>query len=209
MVADPTSSTEKSLHKSSRMPVLDGWRAVSILFVLAAHMLPLGPKTLLLNSSAGLIGMAIFFTLSGFLITTTLLKHPSTIDFIIRRACRILPLAIIVLVIVLTARNAPWDYYLVYFSFLENYLRSYFFPTMTHFWSLCVEVHFYAFIAALSGMFGTKGLQVLPWLAILVTANKVATGSAISIETHLRVDEILVGATLALAFEGKLGAFGT
>jgi peptidoglycan/LPS O-acetylase OafA/YrhL len=49
----------------SRLAILDGWRAVSILLVLAAHMLPLGPKRLIINVMVGSIGMSLFFTLSS------------------------------------------------------------------------------------------------------------------------------------------------
>jgi len=58
-----------------RFPALDGWRAISILLVLAGHLFPLGPKAYLINESIAALGMAIFFTLSGFLITTTLLHR--------------------------------------------------------------------------------------------------------------------------------------
>lgn len=53
---------------------LDGRRG--ILLVLAAHLLPLGPKSLSVNATAGPMDMALFFTLSGFLITWLLLHHP-------------------------------------------------------------------------------------------------------------------------------------
>jgi hypothetical protein len=59
-----------------RFVVLDGWRAISILMVLAAHLLPLGPKVFQLNVAAGLFGMVLFFNLSGFLITHFLLNRP-------------------------------------------------------------------------------------------------------------------------------------
>ena len=48
-----------------RLPVLDGLRAIRILLVLAAHMLPLGPKLLQLNHTAGVMGMSLFFALIG------------------------------------------------------------------------------------------------------------------------------------------------
>lgn len=38
---------------SEWVAVLDGWRAISILLVLAAHFLPLGPKPWQLNIAAG------------------------------------------------------------------------------------------------------------------------------------------------------------
>lgn len=65
----------------SRLSVLDGWRGISILLVLACHLLPLGPKPWQMNSAAGVMGMAIFFTLSGFLITSFLLNNSSVVDF--------------------------------------------------------------------------------------------------------------------------------
>jgi len=46
--------------QSKRMPILDGWRAASILLVLGAHLLPIGPKVLGLNETAGAMGMALF-----------------------------------------------------------------------------------------------------------------------------------------------------
>src|SRR5689334_16088961 len=74
------------------LPVLDGWRGISILCVLATHMLPLGPYGWG-NAFVGIAGMSLFFTLSGFLITSTLLEKDDVRSFFIRRACRILPLA--------------------------------------------------------------------------------------------------------------------
>jgi peptidoglycan/LPS O-acetylase OafA/YrhL len=67
------------VSSTARLPVLDGLRAISILLVLAAHMLPLGPKVLRLNETAGPMGMSLFFALSGFLITSGLRENAETI----------------------------------------------------------------------------------------------------------------------------------
>ena len=79
----PTASDERQVitmtggpTDEARLDALDGWRGVSILLILACHLLPLGPKSLQLNDMAGPMGMAIFFTLSGFLITRFLLHRP-------------------------------------------------------------------------------------------------------------------------------------
>ena len=69
-----------------RLAVLDSWRGISILLVLATHLLPLSPKSWRFNEMAGPMGMALFFTLSGFLITRFLLHHDSVVDFLTRRA---------------------------------------------------------------------------------------------------------------------------
>ena len=55
------------VNSAHRLPVLDGLRAISILLVLAAHMVPVGPSVLGLNYTVGAMGMSLFFALSGFL----------------------------------------------------------------------------------------------------------------------------------------------
>src|ERR1700677_5011163 len=78
---------------TDRLPVLDGLRAVSILLVLASHMLPLGPKILQLNLTAAAMGMSLFFALSGFLIMSGLRHNPDVLEFMVKRLSRIVPLA--------------------------------------------------------------------------------------------------------------------
>src|SRR5260370_42557576 len=83
-----------SLTRSGdKYPVLDGLRAISILLVLACHMLPLGPKSLRLNETAGAMGMSLFFALSGFLIASLLMHNDDIVEFLVKRLTRILPLA--------------------------------------------------------------------------------------------------------------------
>ena len=84
-----------------RYPQLDGWGAVGILCVMAAHMVPPGPKRYRLNEMVAEPGMCIFFTLSGYLITTTLLYRPRVSVFLVAHPCRILPLAWLFLLVVL------------------------------------------------------------------------------------------------------------
>ncbi len=103
---------------SGHLAVLDGWRGISILCVLAAHLLPLGPKLLQLNEMVAVIGMAMFFTLSGFLITRFLLEHTNIVDFLIRRFARIIPLAWLAMAITLPLVDAPASFYLPTFSLL-------------------------------------------------------------------------------------------
>src|SRR5690348_87525 len=81
------------MNHSARVPVLDGLRGISILLVLSAHMLPLGPKALKLNDAAGAMGMSLFFALSGFLITSVLHGNQNIFEFSVRRLARIIPLA--------------------------------------------------------------------------------------------------------------------
>lgn len=48
---------------SARIPILDGWRALSILLVLAGQWLPLGRAEWRMNESVAASGMALFFCL--------------------------------------------------------------------------------------------------------------------------------------------------
>ena len=45
------------MTSAEKLAVLDGLRAISILLVLATHMLPLGPKPLRINETTGAMGM--------------------------------------------------------------------------------------------------------------------------------------------------------
>ena len=184
--------------KQGRFPALDGWRAVSILLVLAGHLFPLGPKSLNVNEAVAALGMAIFFTLSGFLITTTLIYRPSVTEFLIRRLCRIVPLAWLFTVIALWLARAPAADYIAQLLFYSN-MPPFWLTTHTgHLWSLCVEMQFYIGIAAVFGIFGRRGLWAIPVMCLAVTAHRVQQHELLSIVTSVRVDEILSGATLAL-----------
>jgi peptidoglycan/LPS O-acetylase OafA/YrhL len=75
-----------------------------------------------------------------------------------------------------------------------------------HIWSLCVEVQFYIGIALLVLLLRQRGLLLLPLLCLAVTFWRIFNQAHIGIETLYRVDEILAGCVLALAFNHRLGA---
>src|SRR5580658_1664136 len=102
--------------KTKRIPSLDGFRAISILIVIFAHFrltanIPPRAYTILNQAfQTGAAGVRFFFVISGFLITTLLLKEQiansriSLGKFYARRALRIFPVFYIYL-IVLVALN--------------------------------------------------------------------------------------------------------
>jgi peptidoglycan/LPS O-acetylase OafA/YrhL len=188
-----------------RLPQLDGWRAISIACVLASHLLPLGPKFLRLNEAAGLLGMNLFFTLSGFLIGSFLLEKPDVSAFAYRRLFRILPLAWLYLAIVLTVLHAPFGVWRANFLFTANYEDPALGYLTGHMWSLCVEIHFYLLAGIAVLLFGRRGLWLFPILLPLVTLTRVVFDDPMSIRTHLRMDDILVGGTLALIVHAPRG----
>lgn len=138
---------------SSRIPSLDGLRALSISLVLVCHLtysggFPIGHNWW--SDAYAHYAVRIFFVISGFLITS-LLKYErektGTINlkqFYIRRAYRVLPPAYVYLIVitVLFHHSLPNKYLVAAYAYLTSYaLHS---PWMLfHLWSLSVEEQFY------------------------------------------------------------------
>ncbi len=140
---------------------LEGLRGVAILLVLLFHArLP--------GTTGGFVGVDVFFVLSGFLITGILLRerertgHIDLVAFYARRARRILPAAIVVLVAILAASwflLAPLDLPRVagdavaaalsvgnirFAASARDYFGADAVPSpILHYWSLGVEEQFY------------------------------------------------------------------
>ncbi|MFS0780386.1 acyltransferase family protein [Bacillus sp. 1P06AnD] len=151
---------KKPKEHSRYIPGLDGLRAVAVLAVIAYHLK-------FSWASGGLLGVTIFFVLSGYLITNLLLiewDRTHRIDlktFWIRRARRLLP-AMFTMLFAVTAWATLFDNAFMdrlredflpavfYFSnwwyiFQDlSYFESMGTPSLlTHFWSLAVEEQFY------------------------------------------------------------------
>ncbi len=142
------------------MPGLDGLRALAVLAVIAYHeQFGWAP--------GGLLGVGVFFTLSGFLITSLLIEQWSARgkinlgDFWLRRARRLLPALFVMLAVVTAwitiadrarlaslrgAVGAAAGYFSNWYLIAEN--QSYFAEfappaPLDHLWSLAVEEQFY------------------------------------------------------------------
>jgi len=132
-----------------RIPSLDGLRAISISLVLAGHWAELRYHADVAGAFANL-GVRIFFIISGYLITTLLLKEyekTSTIrlrEFYVRRAYRILPAAMVFMlpVFLIFWRELRWYHIAAAGLYLANfdYAHPWF---LGHLWSLSVEEQFY------------------------------------------------------------------
>jgi peptidoglycan/LPS O-acetylase OafA/YrhL len=130
-------------------------RALAILWVMLFHFRFLNlPSTFSGVARTGWMGVDLFFVLSGYLIGSQLLRpylsgdRPSLRGFYLRRAFRVLPafLAVLLLYLLIPAfREAPglspaWQF----LTFTENFRIDYFHDqAFSHVWSLCVEEHFY------------------------------------------------------------------
>jgi exopolysaccharide biosynthesis WecB/TagA/CpsF family protein len=106
--AAPTADPHTAYRQSNRFPSLDGLRAISIVAVIWHHASGATAGVL----SRGRLGVELFFVISGYLITTLLLREAQTHGaislprFYQRRALRIFPLYYAVLLLyVLLVRN--------------------------------------------------------------------------------------------------------
>ena len=197
----PTCMSE--VQKSVHIPVLDGWRALSIILVLAGHLLPIGPQSWQLNGSAAASGMALFFCLSGFLITQFLYTDPRVGVFLIKRFFRIVPLAWAAIAILVLVHDAPAWTAAANLLFLANLPPAKLMAGGEHLWSLCVEFQFYVFMAVLVLAGRRKAIFLVPIFTICITSLRIHSGEVISIVTWHRVDEILIGSCIALAWNSK------
>tara|TARA_R110000850_G_scaffold125002_1_gene243166 strand:- start:779 stop:1840 length:1062 start_codon:yes stop_codon:yes gene_type:complete len=188
------------------LPLLDGWRALSITLVLAGHLLPIGPSGWQLNAPTAATGMVMFFTLSGFLITRFLIEDGDIRRFLIRRLLRIVPLGWLgMLLAFAVAGGASTGEIFGNFLFVANLPPDSLVAPGAHFWSLCLEVHFYLSVALLVAVGGKRALLIIPLASVAITCARLYWLEPMSIVTWFRADEILAGATLALIYEGWFG----
>ena len=194
--------TDSPVPPSRREPVLDGVRAFSIVFVLMAHLLPLNAVLPDANSAVGEFGMALFFVLSGYLIGRQLLRRVSPRVFVAHRLARVLPLAWTVALIV----GAVWTIappkliaHLLFYANLPPQQLTY---PLEHYWSLCVELQFYAVAALLLCLQPRWTWVVIPALLLADTTYRVSQGAMGGSVTWVRGDDILAGAVLVLLLNG-------
>lgn len=185
---------------TNRFSSLDGWRGLSILFVLVGHLFPLGPKAWQMNAALAGAGMVLFFILSGFLITSILLRDQNIAHFLIRRFLRIVPLAWMVIVISLALQSASAKLYLPHLLFYANWPPMALTDATGHLWSLCVEMQFYISIALFVMFFRKWAFWTLPLFALAITTYRFINDAEMAINTYYRVDEILAGCILALIY---------
>jgi peptidoglycan/LPS O-acetylase OafA/YrhL len=202
----------------SNIPGLDGVRAISILTVMLSHS---G-----LRFAPGVLGVTIFFFLSGFLITSLLLdeygKHAAINipQFYARRFLRLYPPLLVYIVTVLAGllflqRGVD----IVGLAGALLYFANYLYAIQTHhidafgphLWSLSVEEHFYLFFPPLLLLLLNKRspvivilgvLSVVPLflrLAVASTTDHLFYPQYTTAATEMRFDSILFGCITAIA----------
>jgi peptidoglycan/LPS O-acetylase OafA/YrhL len=212
------------------LPTLDGWRALAIGLVLLAHgsesMQLVFQSDWLAHSATfkklGLLGVQLFFGLSGFLITSKLIEEEnrrgqvSLRSFYIRRAFRILPASVFFLAVVgVLAINGVLDVslgrWLSTLLFAANYTQAEHSWYLGHFWSLAVEEHFYFLwpAAFLLLKMARRRLALVLAMALLIALWRALdfrfqiSGSSPAVfwgRTDIQADGILWGVLTALLY---------
>jgi peptidoglycan/LPS O-acetylase OafA/YrhL len=218
------------LFRLAYMPSLDGIRGVSILWVIGVH-------ANLIGGSSAIIGVILFFVLSGFLITSLLLEEwngyrdISLKNFYLRRALRLLPALLVMLTVFIlySYLASPRKIFvnharqvLIVVLYFSNWVQTYEFVGwgwIGHTWSLSVEEQFYTlWPLLLLLMLRRLKLQSVLRLVVFGTLLSVlarfylATATAARYERlynglDTRAESLLLGAAVAVALASGWLAF--
>jgi peptidoglycan/LPS O-acetylase OafA/YrhL len=203
-----------------RLPSLDGFRAFSVLLVLVGHSAHTHgfPEDLAMLSHLGNYGVKFFFVISGFLITTLLLKEQAQHgsinlkNFYIRRTLRIFPALYTYILLMAIAASLGWIALLpgdllhaATYTMNYHHERSWY---LNHTWSLAVEEQFYILwpsVLVLVGIgrarivaFGT--LLAAPVIRFIMWNYLDAGDSAMTREFQAVADSLGTGCVLALIY---------
>jgi peptidoglycan/LPS O-acetylase OafA/YrhL len=207
------------------MPELDVLRGLAILMVLTFHGLYWSAATTsihLINlfiraTVVGWLGVNLFFVLSGFLITGILLdsRHrPSYYrQFYLRRALRILPAYLAILLILILTRYIQFHQTVVALLFLANYMALLRIPGgYGPLWSLSVEEQFYLLWPTVVAKVSTRTLTLIcfglclvePFLRWLTASGHLPLGD-VKTATYLIADNLALGALAAIFARSRFG----
>ena len=208
------------------MTQLDALRAIAVTAVLAHHYLKLDAAGTFSVIGPGVLGVRLFFVISGFLITGILMRARLTVEqglatrrevlqqFYLRRALRIFPLYYGVLLAAWVFGSAearvqlPWlasDTYNFWIAQLGWYPDHF-----SHFWSLAVEEQFYLLWPAAILLVPRRAL--LPFLVAVIAAAPLYRAVALQLSlpglwfyvaTPAALDALGMGALLAVMAKGQ------
>ncbi|MDE2433110.1 MAG: acyltransferase [Burkholderiales bacterium] len=177
-------------------PDIDGLRAVAVVSVLLFHAFP----SVL---PGGFVGVDIFFVISGYLISSILIKETqqgrfSVLQFYIRRARRLFPALLVMLAGTLVVGwlmlfpgewRALGKHTLAGAAFLSNLAlwqeAGYFdgssdLKPLLHLWSLAVEEQFYLVWPMIIFVVGRRSTRVLGWVTLGLIAISLGASAVLS-----------------------------
>ena len=214
------------------LPTLDGWRAIAIAAVILDHLVAGSQREyprLFSLTRIGSNGVSLFFAISGFLICSRLLEEEqvwgriSLKGFYVRRACRILPAAMVYLLVIgllgltgaITVTGWEWWSSALFF---RNYLPLQWIQRgwggyTIHYWSLAVEEHFYLLWPTILVLVGKGRAKYVAGSAALAIGiwrwwdfrhqwfSQHVPGLLFPSRTDVRLDALLIGCLGALLLQ--------
>jgi peptidoglycan/LPS O-acetylase OafA/YrhL len=233
----PENGTKSGWNGKGPIPYLDGLRAYSILNVLLAHcveylqragqmpwLAATPARPFLAVFANGILGVRVFFVLSGFLITSLLLEELdktgriSIAGFYGRRIARIFPAAYTYILTIaalasLHLMDLHWQPLAAAATYTWNYTtlgRTAAASTLGHLWSLSLEEQFYLVWPTLLFFMGPRwarrialaSIVLLPFARVASYFLAPASRREIYMMFHTGADQILWGCVAAFAYKG-------
>ena len=212
-------------HRLRYEPSLDGLRAISVLGVVLFHACATSSRGTWFRG--GGLGVSVFFTLSGFLITSLLVGDvdqdgsPDLRRFWGRRIRRLAPAALVVVLCVLLLSTTSWlavhrsDAVAAIWSFTnwhviasgDDQLLQTIVGPLGPTWSLAVEEQFYVVLAVLVALAAraSRPIRSLTIVFVAMIAMSITLASIVSdwsprleFGTDVRAGELAVGGLLAI-----------
>jgi peptidoglycan/LPS O-acetylase OafA/YrhL len=166
-----------------RYKSIDALRAFAALAVMAFHYEPLltvGPfsrdmDTQILYSHLGLMGVELFFVISGFVILLTLDRDPSVVRFVVGRVGRIYPAYFVSVIFsglfLVCVGYATVIQAAVNLTLLQEFVGVR--DLINPYWTLAYEIWFYALMSlvAKAGLLNSVDRLALAWLALAFTVR--------------------------------------
>jgi len=197
---------------------------MAILMVMASHLFgysmlerewPAVPRLISKVTAPGWLGVDLFFVLSGYLITTILLKKRDDDNyfrsFYARRVRRILPLYLVMLAVMVIVFGAGWQFVAICMFFGANLLPIFGVvgpAPASVFWSLAVEEHFYFLWPLTVRRLRRRTLAIVCGTLILAEPTLRYVCSLRGIYTYeyswFRFDGLAMGALLALYLSSEI-----
>ncbi|MFL6799907.1 MAG: acyltransferase family protein [Xanthobacteraceae bacterium] len=215
---------QRSIPAEGWLPSLNGLRALSVTIVIGSHLLyahpelNVAPLALVLS---GDLGVRIFFVISGFLISTLMLKEMDAYGsvslkrFYLRRALRLLPLqfsfvAFLFLLTLLTSLKIDTCEFITAITFTKNYAcRGW---VEGHLWSLAVEEQFYLMWPIVLISMRARNVRVFALLLICLApvsrAIEYLLGHRLYTWLPSNADVLMIGCLLALYAHRHRGELG-
>lgn len=201
---------------------IQGLRAFAVLLVIAHHYFPE-------SATGGFFGVDVFFVISGYIITSTLMESPSKslkqflFDFYARRVRRILPSALVVILLSVvatyvllgpitgsdTARDGVFASLFIANIHFNSSAIDYFAaglpqPILQHYWSLAIEEQFYLLWPLIFFFSRKSTIRVIAIITLSLTSFvyaivEISSASPTAyLSTLTRVWELGIGAAVAL-----------